>query len=72
MLDAYCGIGIMTMLLAKEASEAIGVEIVKSAVRDARRAAAANNINNVRFETGDCARILPELFEKGALPTLLY
>lgn len=71
VLDAYCGIGIMTMLLAKEASEAIGVEIVKSAVRDARRAAAANNINNVRFETGDCARILPELFEKGALPDVI-
>ena len=71
VLDAYCGIGIMTMLLAKEASEAIGVEIVKSAVRDARRAAAANNINNVRFETGDCARILPELFEKGALPDVV-
>ncbi len=33
VLDAYCGIGIMTMLLAKEASEAIGVEIVKSAVK---------------------------------------
>lgn len=34
VLDAYCGIGIMTMLLAKEALEAIGVEIVESAVKD--------------------------------------
>ncbi len=25
----------------------------------------------MRFETGDCARILPELFEKGALPDVI-
>ncbi|HJA69671.1 MAG TPA: 23S rRNA (uracil(1939)-C(5))-methyltransferase RlmD [Firmicutes bacterium] len=71
VLDAYCGIGIMTMLLAKEALEAIGVEIVESAVKDARKAAQRNNINNVRFAAGDCAQILPEMFNQGAPPDVI-
>lgn len=71
VMDAYCGIGIMTMLLAKEAYEAIGVEIVESAVKDARKAAQRNNINNVRFMAGDCAHILPQLLDQGAPPDVI-
>ena len=68
VLDAYCGIGIMTMLMARHAGRAVGVEIVPNAVMDARAAARRNNINNVSFEAGDCARLLPQMLGRGLMP----
>lgn len=36
VLDAYCGIGIMTLMLAKHAKKAIGIEIIPQAIEDAK------------------------------------
>ena len=71
VLDAYCGIGIMTMLMARHAGRAVGVEIVPNAVMDARAAARRNNINNVSFEAGDCARLLPQMLGRGLCPDVV-
>jgi 23S rRNA (uracil1939-C5)-methyltransferase len=68
VLDAYCGIGIMTLLLAKRAKHTIGVEIVPQAIHDAQENAELNAVNNVEFFSGDCAKLLPELTEKGLSP----
>lgn len=68
VLDAYCGIGIMTMLLAQRAKEAVGVEIVESAVKDAREGALKNGIDNARFIAGDCAALLPDMLTKEHAP----
>lgn len=53
ILDLYSGIGTITLTLAKEAKEVVGVEIVKAAVRDAEINAKINNIQNVRFHALD-------------------
>jgi 23S rRNA (uracil1939-C5)-methyltransferase len=65
VVDAYCGIGTITLALARRAKSAIGIEVVAQAVRDARENAKLNNINNVEFYAAPTEKILPELAEKG-------
>ena len=50
--DLYCGIGTISLFLARNAKEVYGVEIVPDAIRDAKENAAANGIHNAFFFTG--------------------
>jgi 23S rRNA (uracil1939-C5)-methyltransferase len=49
VLDAYCGVGTLSLILAKQASKVIGVECVKDAIIDAKENAIVNHISNVQF-----------------------
>lgn len=49
VLDAYCGIGTISLLMAKRALYVYGVESLLGAVEDARHNALANGIDNVEF-----------------------
>lgn len=49
LLDLYCGVGSITLWLAKNFQEIGGVEESRGAVRDAERNAELNGIENVRF-----------------------
>lgn len=51
--DLYCGVGAITLALARRARRALGFELVEAAVESARRAAAANGIGNTEFFAGD-------------------
>ncbi len=51
--DLYCGTGTIALVLARDAREVVGFELVASAVRDARANAARNGITNARFIEGD-------------------
>lgn len=51
--DLYCGTGSITLAAAREAKFVAGIEIVESAVRDARANALANGITNVEFYIED-------------------
>ena len=59
VIDAYCGIGTISLFLAQEAKQVYGVEVVAEAVEDAKRNAMLNNMTNVRFVTGKAEEILP-------------
>ena len=61
VLDLYCGIGGIALALAGEAGKVLGVEVVESAVEDARRNARLNGITNCDFEAGDVAEFLKEI-----------
>lgn len=50
--DLYCGIGTISLYLAKQAGNVYGVEIIPDAVKDARENAERNGIDNVHFYTG--------------------
>jgi len=49
VLDAYAGVGTLSLLFAKEAKEVIGVEVVEGAVHDAKANAVRNGITNAQF-----------------------
>ena len=63
VIDVYCGTGTISLFMAKRARKVIGVEIVSSAVADAKKNARENNIRNAEFIVGDAVKILPRLAE---------
>ncbi len=50
--DLYCGIGTISLFLARHAKAVYGVEIVPDAIRDAKENAERNGIENAHFYTG--------------------
>jgi len=60
VLDLYCGAGTLTLLMARAAAEAVGVESVADSVERARRNVARNGVTNARFELGEARAVLRE------------
>lgn len=65
VIDAYCGIGTISLFLAQHAAKVYGVEIVPEAIEDARRNAELNGMNNVTFEVGASEDVIPSWKEQG-------
>ena len=65
VLDLYCGVGTITLAMAKAAGKVIGVEVVEQAVQDARENAQRNGIENVEFFCGDAGKAALELESRG-------
>lgn len=61
--DLYCGIGTISLFLARKAKQVYGVEIVPQAIDDARENAKANGITNAEFYVGKAEEILPGYYE---------
>lgn len=51
--DIYCGIGTIGLSMASEAKRVIGVEIVESAVQNAKKNAELNGYDNAEFHCAD-------------------
>ena len=64
VIDGYSGIGAISLFLAEEVKEVIGLETVEDAVRDARENAELNNIDNCLFYSGEMEELLPEICKK--------
>lgn len=60
--DLYCGIGTISLFLAKKARQVYGVEIVPQAIEDAKENARINGIENATFYVGKAEEILPEYY----------
>lgn len=65
VFDLYCGIGTISLFLARNAKKVIGVEIVPEAIEDARENAKLNNIDNAQFYCGAAEEICPSLIKAG-------
>ena len=63
--DMYCGIGTISLFLAKSAKFVYGVEIVDAAIQNARENAKINNIENVKFFVGKAEEIITGEYENG-------
>lgn len=61
--DLYCGIGTISLFLARCAKQVYGVEIVEQAIEDARQNARNNHITNASFYVGKAEEVLPHLYE---------
>lgn len=71
VLDLYCGVGTITLAMAKAAGKVIGVEVVEQAVQDAKENAVRNGIKNAEFFCGDAGKAALELEEKGIRPDVV-
>jgi 23S rRNA (uracil1939-C5)-methyltransferase len=60
VVDLYCGTGTLTLLCARCARRAYGVESVREALEHARSNAGRNGIDNVHFVEGEARRVLRE------------
>ena len=62
--DMYCGIGTISLFLAKKAGKVYGVEIVPQAIEDAKNNAKINNIDNAEFFVGKAEEVVPAFYKK--------
>lgn len=67
ILDAYCGIGTISLFLAKFAKKIYGVEIEPAAVADAKKNSLTNKISNSEFFAGDATELVPKLLAEGKI-----
>ena len=58
VIDAYCGIGTISLFLAQKARKVYGVEIVPEAIEDAKKNAELNGISNVEFAVGEAETVI--------------
>ena len=63
--DMYCGIGTISLFLAKSAKFVYGVEIVDAAIQNAIENTKLNNIENVKFFVGKAEEIITGEYENG-------
>lgn len=61
VFDGYCGIGVLSLLLAQKAKEVIGVEISKNAIEDATFNAQQNNCHNIQFKCGKTEELIQSI-----------
>ncbi len=71
VLDLYCGVGTITLAIAKAAGHVIGVEVVPQAVEDARQNAQRNGIENAEFFCGDAGQAALALEQQGIHPDVV-
>ena len=71
VLDLYCGVGTITLAMAKSAGKVIGVEVVEQAVEDAKDNAKRNGIENAEFFCGDAGAAALELERQGVIPDVV-
>lgn len=65
VIDAYCGIGTISLFLAQKAKKVFGVEVVPEAIEDAKRNAALNGITNADFTVGEAEVVIPKWYREG-------
>lgn len=61
VIDAYCGVGTISIFASKYAKKVIGVELNKQAIVDAKINAKINNINNIDFLADDATNFMTHL-----------
>ena len=71
VLDLYCGIGTISLCLARRAGRVIGAEIVPQAIEDARANAARNGVDNAEFFCGDASAVAARLAGEGLRPQVV-
>jgi 23S rRNA (uracil1939-C5)-methyltransferase len=71
VLDLFCGIGTIALVMALDAAEVWGVELVEEAVADAIENARLNGVDNARFFAGDVRLAMRPLLERSGRPDVV-
>ena len=64
VVDGYCGVGTISLLLAEDCAHVVGIEQVAPAIEDAKANAKANGVKNAEFICGNVEDVLPRLFSR--------
>ena len=72
IMDAYCGIGTIGLIAAKNAAKVIGVELNREAVKDAITNAKLNNIKKARFFAGDAGEFMLSMASRGEKTDVVF
>lgn len=71
LVEAYCGVGAMSLLAHKKAKHIIGIESIQSAVDNANQNASLNNIQNAQFICEDAAKGIQKIASERKIDVLL-
>ena len=72
VFDLYCGIGTISLFMAKYAKKVYGIEIVEQAIEMAKENAKINNVDNTEFIAGDVEKSLDLLIhDRGVVPDVV-
>src|SRR5699024_7368295 len=71
VVDAYCGIGTISLFMAQEAKKVYGVEVVPEAVDDAKKNAKLNGFTNAEFYVGEAEKVMPWWTAQGMRPDVI-
>lgn len=72
VIDAYCGIGTISLIAAKHVKNVVGVELNRDAVRDAKINAKENEITNAQFIQGDAGEFMEAMAARGETMDVLF
>lgn len=72
VIDAYCGIGSISLNIALKAKFVYGIEIVKEAIINANENMKLNNINNASFMCGPCEDLITSLVNKTKIDVIFF
>ncbi|RNA66775.1 23S rRNA (uracil(1939)-C(5))-methyltransferase RlmD [Alteribacter keqinensis] len=71
VIDAYCGIGTISLFLAQKAKKVLGVEVVPEAIKDAKNNAKLNGLTNTDFVVGEAEKVMPWWSAQGVRPEVV-
>lgn len=72
VIDAYCGMGSISLNIAKQANMVYGIEVVPSAIENANENKKRNNITNATFICGKCEDEIIKLVNKENIDTIFF
>lgn len=61
VVEAYCGVGAISLFLADQVEEVIGIELIEDAVENARQNALENGKDNAVFICGDAGKEMDKI-----------
>ncbi len=72
VIDAYCGMGSITLNIAKHVNKVYGIEIVEDAIANANNNKKLNNISNAEFILGACEDKIKELSHLNNIDVIFF
>lgn len=72
VIDAYCGMGSITLNIAKQVKKVYGIEVVEAAIANANQNKEINEIYNAEFICGKCEEEIVRLINKERIDVIFF
>jgi len=71
VIDAFCGIGITSLMIAKHVRRVVGIDYSEASIEDANKNAKTNHVANVRFISDQVERAIPQIIVHNGRPDVI-